>query len=103
MVLEIGCGDAQEWELVRVAVAERAEAVGAEGRVVGRIDCPAGTIGNGTSKKHSEDAVVDGARLSVAEGEEDQITVVIEVGIAEQREEPEIDPASNKVSCNLVS
>lgn len=29
--------------------------------------------------------------------------VVIEVGIAEQREEPEIDPASNKVSCNLVS
>ena len=28
--------------LVRVAAAERAEAVGAEGRVVGRIDCPAG-------------------------------------------------------------
>ena len=28
--------------LVCVAVAEQAEAVGAEGRVVGRIDCPAG-------------------------------------------------------------
>ena len=31
-------------------------------RVVGRIDFPAGTIGNGTSEKHDEDAVVDGAR-----------------------------------------
>ena len=72
-------------------------------RVVGRVDCPAGTIGNGTCEKHGEDAVVEGARLGPVEGEEDQSTAVIEVGIVEQGEEPEIDPAGGKVDCDIVT
>jgi hypothetical protein len=65
--------------------------------VAGRVDCATGTFRDGTSEKHGEDVVVDGVRLGLVEGEENQHTVVVEVGVVEQGEEPEIDPAGSKV------
>jgi hypothetical protein len=96
--------------LVRVTAAERAEApvslYGGERRVVrvvGRVDCPAGTFRDGTSEKHGEDVVVDGVCLGLVEGEEDKCTVVVEVGVVEQWEEPIFDPAARKVDRGVVA
>ena len=103
-----------EWDtwnlLVRVTAAQRAEApvslYSGKGRVVcvvGRIDRPAGIVGDGTSEKHGEDAVVDGVGLGLIEGEEDQSPVVVEVSIVEQGEEPIFDPAGGKVDGGVVA
>jgi hypothetical protein len=96
--------------LVRVAAAERAEApvslYGGERRVVcivGRVDCPARAFRDGTSEKQGEDMVVDRVGLGLVEGEEDQGTVVVEVGIVEQWGEPEIYPAARKVDGSVVA
>jgi hypothetical protein len=96
--------------LVRVAAAERPKApvslYSGEGRVVrvvSRVDCPARTFRDGTSEKHREDVVVDRVGLGLVEGKEDQRTVVVEVGIVEQRGEPEIDPAARKVDGGVVA
>ena len=47
--------------------------------------------------------VVDGVHLSFVKGEEDQSTVVVEVGVVEQWGEPEIDPAGRKVKGGIVA
>jgi hypothetical protein len=96
--------------LVRVAAAERPKApvslYGGERRVVrvvGRVDCPARTFRDSTSEKNGEDVVVDRVGFGLVEGEEDQGTVVVEVGIVEQRGEPEINPAARKVDGGVVA
>ena len=96
--------------LVRVTAAQRAEAPVSlycgKGRVVcvvSRVDRPAGIVGDGTSEKHGEDAVVDGVGLGLIEGEEDQSAVVVEVGIVEQGEEPIFDPAGGEVDGGVVA
>ena len=108
----LGLGmDWNTWDLlIRVTAPQRAEApvsfYGGKGRVVrvvGRVDRPTGSVGNGTSEQHGEDAVVDGVRLGFVEGEEDQSTVVVEIGIVEQREEPIFDPAGCEVDGGVVA
>ena len=112
MTQRLGLGmDWNTWNLlVRVTTAERAEApvslYGGKGRVVcvvGRVDCPTRPVGNGTSEKHGEDAVVDGVGFGLIEGQEDQSTVVVEVGIVEQGEEPIFDPAGGEVDGGVVA
>jgi hypothetical protein len=95
--------------LVRVAAAERPETpVGlysGEGRVVrviGRVDRATSTFGNGTPKQYGEDLVVDGVRLGFVEGEDDQGTIIVEVGVVEQCAEPEIGPIGRKVNGGIV-
>jgi hypothetical protein len=47
--------------------------------------------------------VVDGVRLSFVEGEDDQSTVVVEVGVVEQSAEPEIGPIAQEVDGGVMA
>ena len=90
-----GLGRRDGTGLVRVTRAERAETpvslYGGERRivrVVGRVDRVANSFGDGTSMQLSEDFVVGGVYRSFVKGEEDQITVVVEVGVAAISDRP---------------
>ena len=47
--------------------------------------------------------VINSVRLSFVKGEEDQSTVVVEVGVVEQWGEPEIDPTTREVDGGIVA
>ena len=47
--------------------------------------------------------VVDGVHLSFVKGEEDQSTVVVEIGVVEQWGKPEIDPIARKVNGGIMA
>ena len=96
--------------LVRVTAPERPEApVGLYGgeagvvSIVGRVDRAASTLRNDTPKQYGEDLVVDGVRLSFVEGEDDQSTVIVEVGVVEQCAEPETSPVGREVNGGIVA
>lgn len=47
--------------------------------------------------------VVDGVCLTFVEGEEDQSTVVVEISVVEQWEEPVIEPLARKVNVSIMA
>ena len=96
--------------LVRVAAPERPETpVSLNGgerrvvRIVSRVHRAASAIRDSSSEKQSKDVVVDVIHFCFVKGEQDQSTVVIEVGVVEQWGEPEVDPIARKVNCGIVT